>query len=421
MMVRPDLSEDPSTVCLEATSHSSPNLNPNPNPLLDLTITGLVSFRSELIAARRDGSFVKLLTTPLVPHEPLVWSAPLVVMIVTADENDTCKDTPLIPPTPLTLSPLLNLSPRFVVTQSNCMYLVPEADPTVLYRCRLDADDYHFQPLVWSPPTTLNVTPPSMGSVIENLVSHNGHLYLMSQGAVYQMEDTSLVFECLDQLEVVPDMVTALISFTSSAASSASASASTFPLVSHRGPDCLLHEVLPSPVLTQDRNKCAFTIGYDATGGPRVGYRLGSFLAGTLAIGDPSSAPNIPTPIIQLCEAMQHLVVASVLKPYDLVAHAGFWRVLTCRYSARTDSLLVLLQINRDCGATEDVMESELTRVVTALTTQFATTLKGIHVCNYQGLSVPPQNHPITVLWGAETLKDFSSPFPRDHGTGYLL
>ena len=63
-----------------------------------------------------------------------------------------------------------------------------------------------------------------------------------------------------------------------------------------------------------------------------------SFLAGTLAIGDPSSAPNIPTPIIQLCEAMQHLVVASVLKPYDLVAHAGFWRVLTCRYSARTDS-----------------------------------------------------------------------------------
>ena len=44
--------------------------------------------------------------------------------------------------------------------------------------------------------------------------------------------------------------------------------------------------------------------------------------------------------------------------------------------------------------------------MVTALTTQFATTLKGIHVCNYQGLSMPPENHPITVLWGAETLKE---------------
>ena len=56
---------------------------------------------------------------------------------------------------------------------------------------------------------------------------------------------------------------------------------------------CPLEVVVPSPRVDGYRNKCEFSIGRDGAGRPCVGFVLGRFKQGVVAIGPPDACPNV--------------------------------------------------------------------------------------------------------------------------------
>ena len=94
---------------------------------------------------------------------------------------------------------------------------------------------------------------------------------------------------------------------------------------------CPLEAVVPSPRVDGYRNKCEFSIGRDGAGRPCVGFVLGRFKQGVVAIGAPHGCPNVSDHMKGLVAAVQRAVTASALPPFDKVSGEGFWRQLNVR------------------------------------------------------------------------------------------
>ena len=94
---------------------------------------------------------------------------------------------------------------------------------------------------------------------------------------------------------------------------------------------CPLEAVVPSPRVDGYRNKCEFSIGRDGAGRPCVGFVLGRFKQGVVAIGAPHGCPNVSDHMKGLVAAVQRVVAASALPPFDKVSGDGFWRQLNVR------------------------------------------------------------------------------------------
>ena len=94
---------------------------------------------------------------------------------------------------------------------------------------------------------------------------------------------------------------------------------------------CPLEAVVPSPRVDGYRNKCEFSIGRDGAGQPCVGFVLGRFKQGVVAIGPPQGCPNVSDHMKGLAAAVQRAVAASALPPFDKVNSEGFWRQLNVR------------------------------------------------------------------------------------------
>jgi len=99
---------------------------------------------------------------------------------------------------------------------------------------------------------------------------------------------------------------------------------------------CDLVGIVRSPVLEGYRNKSEFTIGNDSQGQPTIGFNVGLFREGNVAIGEPVGCRNISKVAICLQEAAQKYLrnvagTEDALPCWDKRNGSGFWRLLIVR------------------------------------------------------------------------------------------
>ncbi|BBN09995.1 tRNA (uracil-5-)-methyltransferase [Marchantia polymorpha subsp. ruderalis] len=97
------------------------------------------------------------------------------------------------------------------------------------------------------------------------------------------------------------------------------------------GLPCALEGVLSSPVVDGYRNKCEFSIGCAVDGTRAVGFQLGSFREGILAVAEPTDCRNVSSIARSYAAVFQKFVQISDLPVWNKTNNKGFWRMLTVR------------------------------------------------------------------------------------------
>jgi tRNA (uracil-5-)-methyltransferase len=108
---------------------------------------------------------------------------------------------------------------------------------------------------------------------------------------------------------------------------------------------CDLVGIVRSPVLEGYRNKSEFTIGNNSQGQPTIGFNVGLFREGNVAIGEPVGCRNISKVAICLQEAAQKYLrnvagTGDALPCWDKRNGSGFWRLLIVREGGCAPSML---------------------------------------------------------------------------------
>ncbi|OQR94780.1 tRNA (uracil-5-)-methyltransferase [Achlya hypogyna] len=173
---------------------------------------------------------------------------------------------------------------------------------------------------------------------------------------------------------------------------------------SHKGLCCPMERIAPSPVLEGYRNKCEFTFGYDVDKKPVVGFRVGMYKEGVVAVGSPEDCINVPQVMKDICKTFQTYLATSTLPVYDVLTHEGVWRLLTIRLSQRTNQIMLMVQANpTDVDAA--VWATEKTALVSTLTAAHPG-ISSMFVQEYTGVSAPAEDHPIDHVYGATTIEE---------------
>jgi hypothetical protein len=166
-----------------------------------------------------------------------------------------------------------------------------------------------------------------------------------------------------------------------------------------------LHPILASPeTIGNYRNKCEFTFGYAAedvattpsetqdpapenppldseaiatteapasevssspSPSPSLGFRVSSYKDGLL-VASPETCPHIPFPMVEIVKIFIRHLKGSALKVYDQYQHNGVWRLLTVRYSERTNQLILMLCVSLK-GVDEEIWRQEKQALVEIL------------------------------------------------------
>ena len=108
---------------------------------------------------------------------------------------------------------------------------------------------------------------------------------------------------------------------------------------------CDLVGIVRSPVLEGYRNKSEFTIGNNNQGQPTIGFNVGLFREGNVAIGEPVGCRNISKVAICVQEAAQKYLrdvagTEDALPSWDKRNGSGFWRLLIVREGGCAPSML---------------------------------------------------------------------------------
>ena len=122
---------------------------------------------------------------------------------------------------------------------------------------------------------------------------------------------------------------------------------------------CDLVGIVCSPVLEGYRNKSEFTIGNNNQGQPTIGFNVGLFREGNVAIGEPVGCRNISKVAICVQEAAQKYLrdVASTkdaLPSWDKRNGSGFWRLLIVREGGCAPSMLGDSDSNNDINSNQN-------------------------------------------------------------------
>ena len=108
---------------------------------------------------------------------------------------------------------------------------------------------------------------------------------------------------------------------------------------------CELIGIVRSPVLEGYRNKSEFTIGNNSKGQPTIGFNVGLFREGNIAVGEPVGCRNISKAAICVQEAAQKYLRDAIgkeeeLPTWDKRSGSGFWRLLIVREGGCAPSVL---------------------------------------------------------------------------------
>ncbi|XP_069788676.1 tRNA (uracil-5-)-methyltransferase homolog A isoform X2 [Narcine bancroftii] len=133
------------------------------------------------------------------------------------------------------------------------------------------------------------------------------------------------------------------------------------------GTCCPLEGVMPSPVLTEYRNKCEFLIGVGANGEDKtVGWRLGKYKGGSCAVVEAFDTVHIPAKTKEVVKAFQKYIRSSPYSVYSPETYEGHWKQLTVRIS-RTKQVMAIIYFNPQKLTKPEIAElqSELAKYFT--------------------------------------------------------
>lgn len=107
---------------------------------------------------------------------------------------------------------------------------------------------------------------------------------------------------------------------------------------------CELLPVIGSPVLQNYRTKCEFTIGKNLNNEPTVGFLLGLYREGIVAVLEPDECLIVPETAKKIAKYMTDYINASDLPVYDRVEKKGCWRTIMTK-TPSTGEVLILIQM----------------------------------------------------------------------------
>jgi tRNA (uracil-5-)-methyltransferase len=157
-------------------------------------------------------------------------------------------------------------------------------------------------------------------------------------------------------------------------------------------------QILPSPKITEYRNKCELNFGYrleldtsQTNDGestresaneedgvvmrkiPSVGFMASGWSGG---VSRPHILANIPSEACAITDILEEFLATSSIPPYDSYEHRGMWRMLTVRISERTRECMLIIMhappsggvgAKDDTDKYTDVFESEKARLLSML------------------------------------------------------
>ncbi|XP_047391644.1 tRNA (uracil-5-)-methyltransferase homolog B isoform X2 [Sciurus carolinensis] len=107
---------------------------------------------------------------------------------------------------------------------------------------------------------------------------------------------------------------------------------------------CLLHPVIPSPVITGYRNKSTFSVNRGPDGNPKtVGYYVGTWRDGNIVCVQPNHLKNIPEKHNQVAQYYEVFLRQSPMEPCLLFHEGGYWRELIVRTNSEGHTMAIII------------------------------------------------------------------------------
>lgn len=112
------------------------------------------------------------------------------------------------------------------------------------------------------------------------------------------------------------------------------------------GLPCIWRGLKRSPCIEAYRNKNEFAVGKSASGEKIVGFRVGSYIDGSVEVGDIKDLPHVPQRTKQAVELFQFYVQNSKFNVFSPEFYTGQFRQLSVRYSGSTDELMLIIGLH---------------------------------------------------------------------------
>ncbi|XP_027790342.2 tRNA (uracil-5-)-methyltransferase homolog B isoform X3 [Marmota flaviventris] len=107
---------------------------------------------------------------------------------------------------------------------------------------------------------------------------------------------------------------------------------------------CLLHPVIPSPVINGYRNKSTFSVNRGPDGNPKtVGYYVGTWRDGNIVCVHPNHLKNIPQKHNQVAQYYEVFLRQSPMEPCLLFHEGGYWRELIVRTNNQGHTMAIII------------------------------------------------------------------------------
>lgn len=101
-----------------------------------------------------------------------------------------------------------------------------------------------------------------------------------------------------------------------------------------------------APLINGYRNKSEFTVGKNSNGEKVVGFRLGSYIEGTVEVGDITDLPHIPERMKLAAKLCQDFIRASEYDVFSPELYTGVFRQVSVRFSTVTDELMLVIGLH---------------------------------------------------------------------------
>lgn len=175
---------------------------------------------------------------------------------------------------------------------------------------------------------------------------------------------------------------------------------------SHKGLCCPMDSIHASPSTEGYRNKCEFSMGFDAEGKPCVGFRLGLFRNGSVVVSKPDQCVNVSSVMKEVCAAVQTMVETSYFAVYDVKTKVGVWRQLTVRLAERTGDLMVVVQLNPNELSEEDKEKVKALVIATLTNPELPFSVKSLYLQHYGGVSAATEDDPVLKIFGSDSIEE---------------
>ncbi|CCI47583.1 unnamed protein product [Albugo candida] len=312
-------------------------------------ITSIVSFGSQLIAAKSDGSIYILDQKWQKSEWKHLCVAPSTSKIVSLascrDDLYCCTESGTIywrkgsdAHDPKSWEQLAQLSDSALITISNG-FLIACVCPHDLNECKWYRAEANPSQSAQSEFQSYDV---KVTDVVLGLTSHDANLIILTENSLMYVNFDGKVCNTFDT-----DIPNAL-------------SIESFAI--HKGLCCPFESIQASPETEGYRNKCEFTIGCDEEGHPCVGFRLGLFKNGSVTVSKPGNCINVSPIMKRVCKVVQDMVILSEFPIFNVESREGVWKQLTVRHSARTQQLMVIFQL--DLSSLDDSQQTTLQKFI---------------------------------------------------------